>query len=373
MKNNSSGNIQNILPPPWISVILILTGLTWIIVKLRELCFFLLLAYLISYLIHPSVSWLEQKKGVPRWMGCIGVVGGVCLVALLLLLSVLPYILNEVIRLIQHLPSSFSQAQEVITNSLKNIPFINHLPWDQLITGSKISEFLKSRLINDGTLKTVTAALGSALLGGYSFGMTVINLALLPFFVFYITIDFIPLHKNALLTIPSRYRPKVTQIITKINKIIREFLTGQIIVGAILSVLYLVGLQIVGLQLSAAISIISGFGNLVPYLGGILGAFLATLISISSVGSLGHVLGVWTVFIVVQLLESFLITPKIVGDQVGVSPLTVSIALIAGGTLFGLLGIMIAVPATAALKILLWELLVYLKADVTLATDANKK
>lgn len=364
MQTTKKLTVQDFLPPLWISTLIVTGVLLWILSSLRELCFFLLLSYLISYLIHPAVTWLERHR-ISRAMGCV-IVGCVILLGgALTLLSILPYLLGELSRLMTRLPSSVAQAENILVDTLKGLPFVGHLAWDELITRSRISGFVKEKLLNPETVATVGRALGSALLQGYSLGITILNLILLPFFVFYLTIDYLGLHQRAVLFVPIKQRKYVTALAHRIDDSVREFIKGQLIVGGILACLYMVGLGLIQLELAAAISIIAGFGNLVPYLGGAVGIVLASLVSLSSHSSLSHLLMVFLVFGLVQTCESFLITPKIVGDKVGISPLTVTIALIAGGTLFGLLGIMLAVPATAALKILAWEVLVLVRADIT--------
>jgi predicted PurR-regulated permease PerM len=120
----------------------------------------------------------------------------------------------------------------------------------------------------------------------------------------------------------------------------------------VLFVLYAIGLWLVGVDLWLLLAAISGFGNIIPYVGFISGILLSSLMALVTFGDVSHLLWVWGVYAAVQALEGTFITPKILGESVGLSPLVIILALFVGGQLFGLLGIFLAVPAAAALRVL---------------------
>jgi predicted PurR-regulated permease PerM len=135
------------------------------------------------------------------------------------------------------------------------------------------------------------------------------------------------------------------------------FFRGQMTVACVMAVLYWLGLWMVGLPWAFVVGMVSGLLNVVPYLGIAIGAVLATIITLVTEPTLTQLILVWAVFASVQLLEGFVLTPKIVGEQVGIHSLTVIIALIIGGQLFGFAGLILAIPGAAALKVLVNQFL----------------
>jgi predicted PurR-regulated permease PerM len=195
----------------------------------------------------------------------------------------------------------------------------------------------------------------SALLKGYSLTLTILNLLLLPFIVYYLALDLKRVHYSVLIWTPKQARRRIRTIARKIDVTISAFLKGQVTVALILSVLYVTGLGILGIEQWFVLGVISGIGSVVPYLGAIIGVTLSTLMTLATFGTVQSLLLVWGLYVVVQALEGTLITPRIVGDQVGLSPLLVILALFAGASLFGVLGVLFAIPVAASLRVLTLE------------------
>ncbi len=151
---------------------------------------------------------------------------------------------------------------------------------------------------------------------------------------------------------PLTRRNKFLAICSEVDGYISAFVRGQAIVCSLLFVLYAVGLWLVGVDLWLLLAALSGFGNIIPYAGFMVGIVLSSLMALVTFGDLAHLIWVWVVYGVVQVLEGTFITPKVVGDSVGLSPLTVILALFAGGQLCGLLGVFLAIPAAAVLRVL---------------------
>ena len=208
---------------------------------------------------------------------------------------------------------------------------------------------------NSEALGGVMPAVSGTLLKGYSITLTIVNLLLLPFFVYYIALSFHGLQQKTLLLLPHHARPDAQRILTQIDGSVSAYVRGQLTVCTILFFLYAVGLRIIGIDLWLLVAVIAGFGNMIPYIGTISGVIIGSVMALVTFGSVSYMLIVWALFAVVQFIEGTFITPKIIGDRVGLPPLAVILALFAGGALFGLLGIFIAVPIAAALRVLLKE------------------
>ena len=218
------------------------------------------------------------------------------------------------------------------------------------------SEFDIFSHFDSGVLKNIGLGVKSTLLQGYSTALTVANLALLPFITYYLALDFDRLHHEILDFVPPRFRPRLVELCGEIDGDIKNFVAGQVLVALVLAGLYSIGLGLVGIDLWLLIGVTAGLLNVVPYLGFLIGIVLSSIMALLTFGDFIHVAYVWGVFMVVQGLEGMVITPKILGDKVGISPLLVILAIFAGGKLFGLLGVFLAVPGAAVLRILLRHL-----------------
>ncbi|MCB0310362.1 MAG: AI-2E family transporter, partial [Bdellovibrionales bacterium] len=257
---------------------------------------------------------------------------------------------REYQNLISNLPDYLSEAKQRVLPYLGKLR--DYIPASVLSGNLSESEFKEIASFGPNIANKVFSGIASVALQGYSITLAITNLFLLPFIVFYLAVDFKRLHLALLQLFPVIKRAKVKSLFLEMDQYLAAFVRGQLLVCFILSILYAIGLGLVGVELWFLLGVVSGFGNIVPYLGFLIGIVLSTIMALVTFADLSHVLAVWAVFAVVQTLEGTFITPKVVGDKVGLSPLVVILAVIAGGTLFGLLGIFLAVPGAAVLKVL---------------------
>ena len=179
---------------------------------------------------------------------------------------------------------------------------------------------------------------------------------LVPVVLFYLLRDWDKLVANVDSIIPRRYHDRVTTLAREVDEVLAEFLRGQISVMLLMSAFYVIGLWIVGLEFALPIGIITGMLVFIPYLGVMVGLILATLAAFMQFTSIAGVIPVWIVIGAGQLAEGMLITPKLVGDRIGLHPVAVIFALLAFGQLFGFFGVLLALPASAALLVWLRHL-----------------
>ncbi len=347
MSPDYSNSKRDLMPPLWVLGLMALGLALWLVWRLQEIMVLLVVGYCIAYLIDPCLTWLAQKR-ISRPFGIVLL----CLLALsvlaLMLLTAVPVILREYTKLVNFLPSYVQTFEE------RFLPLVTpYLPaWPVNI------DDLRGQLSNlsgvaPQILTRVMQGAGTALLSGYSVGMTLLNLLLLPFIVYYLALDFRQMHLSALKLFPILKREHIKAFFLEIDSYVSAFVRGQLIVCCILALLYALGLGIVGVELWPLLALISGFGNLIPYLGFIVGIVCSSIMALITFGDLWHVVQIWGVYALVQFLEGSFISPKIVGDSVGLSPLVVILAVVIGGSLFGLLGIFLAVPGAAVLKVVL--------------------
>jgi predicted PurR-regulated permease PerM len=210
------------------------------------------------------------------------------------------------------------------------------------------------------TLAQFARASGQALLNAVLF---LANFALFAFVAGYLLKDFDGLVTAARELIPPRYRPKAVEIFTKIDHQLRSFVRGQVTVCLFLGMFYAVGLLICDVPFALLIALFGTVASLIPYLGVAMTVIPALGMVFLRHGLDWHIVGVIGTFVLAQGLEGNILTPKVVGDQVGLHPVWVILAIMVFGSALGFLGVLIAVPLAAALKVLVVESVQYYKSS----------
>jgi predicted PurR-regulated permease PerM len=197
-----------------------------------------------------------------------------------------------------------------------------------------------------------TKVLFSVTQSGGAVAAAVLSLFLVPIITFYLLRDWdaILAHLGAL--IPGEHRDTVVGLARDTDEVLGAFLRGQLLVMLALSVIYSVGLGLVGLKFAIAIGVVSGLVSFVPYLGFVFGIVLASMTVVLEPDPLWRLVGVVATFSVAQFIEGSLLTPKLVGDRIGLHPVLIIFAVAAGGQLFGFFGILLALPAAAVLSVI---------------------
>ena len=344
---------ESFLPPLWILTAAFLAGVVWVTVQLRELVVLLVVGYFLAYAIDPILERL-QRRGIGRawgfWVVALVLAGLLALLGL----TAIPTLVDEFAKLSDNLNHYLEVGRSKVGPLLEQ--FREKLP--EPLRGSESADDLLGKRpaalssVSGDTLKGVGNAVLGTLLSGYNRVLTLVNIALLPFIVYYLAVDLPRIHQFFIELVPLTRRSKVEGVFGEIDGYVSAFVRGQVIVCSILFVLYAIGLGFVGVDLWLLLAFIAGFGNLIPYVGFASGILLSSLMALVTFGDFQHVLWVWAVFGTVQALEGTFITPRVMGESVGLPPLVVILALFAGGQLFGLLGIFLAIPAAAVVRVL---------------------
>jgi predicted PurR-regulated permease PerM len=179
------------------------------------------------------------------------------------------------------------------------------------------------------------------------------NVVLVPFLTFYFLRDWDVLKERVAALVPRDHIGTVTRLATESDAVLGAFLRGQFSVMLVLGVLYALGLWAVGLDLGLLIGFIAGIVSFVPYLGPASGVVLGVIAALVQYGDWKHVALVLGVFGIGQVIESYFLTPRLVGDKIGLHPVAVIFAIMAGGQLFGFLGVLLALPVAAVANVLL--------------------
>lgn len=304
-----------------------------------------LLALGTAYVLNPIVTALE-RRGLNRPVGTSVVFGGCTLLLAGAVLYLIPVFRDEA----EKLPDFFLRASERV------------VPQVEQLLGRPLPELLRQRMTEMGAqaseLLQSAGPTAARLLASFAgntarFVATLLGLLVVPVLAFFFLQDYPQLVARVKGLVPRRAVGLVNRRLSEVDDVLSAFVRGQVTVGAILSVLYTVGLGFARIDLAIVIGVIAGFGNMVPYLGTTLGVVLALLglmLSWQGAWQLAVVVGT---FVFAQMAEGFVITPRVVGDKVGLSSVAVIIAILAFGELFGFTGILLAVPTTAILKVVL--------------------
>ena len=340
---------ESFIPPLWILTIVALAFLIYVLVTLQEMVILLVLSFSVAYVMAPALDYLE-RKGLSREVSVIVVIVGLVLAILLAMATTIPTLLREYHQLLDKFPEYSKLVREKLGPLVQY--FSAYLPseWVEAIESGSIASLLA---LDENIPKRIANGLWQTLLSGYNLTLSLLNAVIFPFVVYYLAVDYKRMYEGLLSWVPFLHRRNAEQVLSEIDEQVSAYIRGQLFVGFVMFLMFATGLGIIGVELWLLVAFISGFGNLVPYVGSIVGVTLATIMALVTYGSFTYVLLVWGLYALVQFLEGTFITPKVIGDSVGISPLVVILALIAGGSLFGLLGIFLAVPVIAALKVII--------------------
>ncbi|NOK10591.1 AI-2E family transporter [Corallococcus exercitus] len=304
-----------------------------------------LLALTGAYAFNPLVTLLE-KRGVDRTWGTSILFFAGTLLMVGAGLYLVPVFRDEAAKL----PGFFQRASTQVVpqvESLLGVSLPDLVSQRTAELGEKASELIQSA-------GPTAARLVASFAGNTArFAATLLGLSVVPVLAFFFLQDYPRLMGRIQDLLPRRSVALVSQRFREVDEVLSAFVQGQLTVGAILSVLYAVGLSVARIDLAIAIGLIAGFGNMVPYLGTGIGVVLAVLGVLLSWQGPWQLAVVAATFIIGQLAEGFVITPRVVGEKVGLAPVAVIIAVLAFGELFGFVGILLAVPASAILKVVL--------------------
>ncbi|ADD69151.1 protein of unknown function UPF0118 [Denitrovibrio acetiphilus DSM 12809] len=331
-------NYKNLLVIAGVALVLLLMYRIQSIISIFAVSFF------IAYLLDPAIDKLETWK-IPRAAGILIFMVLLTIILVCAMLYVVPYLYYEINYLANMVPDIVNS----VTNTAQN--FAERMNIYVSLEGIKNQLAPKAGAIAKQTLAAALGILSSASTAVSS----IVNIAIIPILVFYFLKDFDRINTKIFDALNRKYDNDIKRYITEFDKILSAYFRGQLIVAAILGVLYTIILLVVGIKPAVLIGIVSGVLSVVPYLGFIIGFAASLILAFVQFQDILHPLMVFIGFAVVQAIEGNLITPKIVGESLGLHPTAVIFALLAGGSLFGIGGMIIALPVAAFIKILLSE------------------
>ena len=315
----------------------------------------LCIAFALAYILNPAVEFLE-RHGVKRLPGILVVFCLALVVCSLFAVFLAVSITGEFSSIQLNLPAYVQHLYEITPAAIKK--YLGVETSDKLAI--QLNNLLQQiRAAAPDLLKPLLEFLRKALSSTVEMVLALLGYFIIPVYLFYLLCD-LPQLKTAIETfIPERFRPAYAHKLAEVDAVLSGFVRGQLSVCAILAVLYSAGLFAIGIDLAIAIGLLAGATFIIPYVGTIIGICLSVVMALLKFNDVLHPLLCLGWFGFVQLLEGTIITPKIVGDTVGLHPLVAIVALLIGGQLFGIAGMLVAVPVTAVLQVFLRSLLAY--------------
>ncbi len=325
-------------------VAVVVIGLLFIY-QIRNIFVFIIIAVLLAYLAHPPVRWLRRHR-VPRSLAIIIVFLGLFLFGLVLVGITVPIIYTEATQLVGEIPHAL-ESMETRLNAL----FISYFPesTQQFAFREYFYQFVDSIKTNlPATLQHSYSFVSRTISGTVTF---LLGLVLIPLMGFYFLVDAERFKRAFKLLFPRAYNERIETTIWQMNLMLGRYVRGQLMLSLIMGTMVAIGLTVLGVKYAVLLGIIAGIAELVPMAGPIIGFVPAGLLALT--------ISPWKLVLVIifyallHLFENNFLVPRIMGKNMDLHPLTVIIAMIIGAQVFGLVGVLMALPVTAAVKIVL--------------------
>ncbi|MCO4761974.1 MAG: AI-2E family transporter [Myxococcales bacterium] len=322
----------------------------WVTIRLKVVTAPVIVGFFIAYALNPLVIWL-RKHHVPAFVALTLPLALVIAVGILLIVVVIPGLASELLSASQTFPARL-QALLVDLDPI----------WQRNF-GIKPSSYFEPATLRDNLQRVVvelagpaTSVVGWLLSSARDLFLAAANVLLVFVAAAFMIDDYDRIVARCASLIPPRERPQITRIVTRIDEMMKGFLGGELVLFLLASISFTSGLLILNVPFAGLIGFAAALIYLVPYIGIILGAALAVAFSLLEDPSLATVSGVLAVFGTFYVIDLLFITPRIIGGRVGLTPLVVLLGIIAGGELFGIIGVLLAIPCLAVARILLVEL-----------------
>jgi predicted PurR-regulated permease PerM len=333
-------------------------------------CSLLIASFIVAFVTAPVVDRLQRWK-LPRALAAGIVLAGIGLIVIGLIVLLVPALTAQWWRISERLPEGIAYVEGTL------IPYIEtHLGVDIPDTSAGLATLLRQHLPMLGARIAAPLSQAFAKTFGSVIGIlgAIANFILVPVLAFYLLLHFHQIRPRFESLVPRRHHDRVHALVDEVDASLAGFVRGQLTVAMVLGVLLALGLSIVGIEGALVIGLLSGLLNMIPFIGTAIGVTLSLLIAVGQLSGWGPILGVAIVFLVTQTLEGNVITPRLVGKSVGLPPVVVILAVLAGGEILGFAGLLLAVPMAAVLKVLLGEARrTYLASDAYADSPAPEK
>ncbi|KPF66411.1 ABC transporter permease [beta proteobacterium AAP99] len=321
-------------------------ALLWVLWLLSPILAPFVAGIVLAYMLNPGVEWLQRHRFNRTWASLV-MISLALLAMLLLVLILVPVIAQQAELMRNQLPNVVDRVNQVL------IPKLNQVLGTQIqLDAGTFRSLIMDTFDKDAATKLVNSVMS----GGLAVVGWLGTLLLLPLVVFYV-LDSWP-HWVAKVhgLVPQRWQGQTSGIAREIDDLLAQFLRGQLSVMLALAIYYSAALAVAGFSVALPVGILTGLLVFIPYLGFALGLVLALMAALLQFGTVYGFVAVAVIYGFGQLLESFVLTPRLVGERIGLHPLVVIFALMAFGQLFGFVGVLIALPVSAVIAVALRRL-----------------
>lgn len=349
--NDANANSSSRGPLEWMrwvpAVLLALLFLYLLLIGGRIVLAPMLVSMTLAYVLAPVVKWFERRGWTRPSAALLAMTTG-AMISILALIFVLPSLWKQ-------LSQSYDQAQTLVGDPARRELLLGKIRQ----INPQLYEIIKERadrLGNPAERERLYAWAAGWLRSGLfrlvDLTTSILDLLLIPFFVFYMLADFHRMRARIDRLIPPRFRSVATRLLIQVNNVLSSYVRSQLLIALAMGVLYSLGFAVLRVPLALTLGMLSGLLNFVPYLGTLTGMVLSLLFVTLDGAGLWRISGVLLVFTLVQSLEGYYLTPRLLGSRLNLHPMWVLVGLMIGGSLFGLLGIILAVPVIAVAKVL---------------------
>jgi len=315
------------------------------------------LASVLAYALHPWVERMAARR-VPRWLGAGLAIAVLMLVMVAVALLIVPVVSKQLPLLREQVPALLEHLNVWLA------PWATRFGIDLQVDVNLVRDTLR-KLVSGHEGELIDGLLSSLRIGGSAVLALIGNFTLMPIVAYYLLLDWNGLVGRVKALVPPRWQASTQHFLDETDDVLGQYLRGQLLVMGILAVFYTVALALCGLKLALPIGVFTGLAVFVPYLGFGLGLVLALLAALLQFQSLTAVALVGVVYAVGQVGESLYLTPRLLGERIGLHPIAVIFALLAFGHLLGFVGVLIALPASAVLLVALRRLqALYVDSDL---------
>lgn len=306
------------------------------------------IAFALAYLMDPLVDRLTSFK-FSRTLSVLILMLAFFFLALGSVVLLIPIFSMQAESLAKNIPTYIGIFQEWFRPVLDLIKGIDP---------ARVEEFVNEGLSRFGELPMKVLEFSSKFVWGsvsnlFNIVLMFANLVIIPVVMFYLLRDFDSINEKLLRLVPPRFQEKTKDIVLEVDRVLSRFVRGQLMVAGLMGVMYSFGLFLCDTPMSLSLGMMAGLANLVPYLGLVLGFVPSALLTYMHTQEWLPVLAVAGVFGFVQAMEGMFITPRVVGDNIGLHPVAVILAVLLGGELFGIVGMILGVPGVAVLNVLM--------------------
>ncbi len=322
------------------------------------------IAFALAYLLDPLVDRLASFK-FSRTLSVLLLMLVFFFLALGCIIILIPIFSLQAENLAKNIPTYVGVFQQWMRPILDLISGLD---------SARVEEFLNEGLSRFGELPMKALQFSSKFIWGsisnlFNIILMLANLVIIPVVMFYLLRDFDSINNKLLALVPPRFQGKIKDVVLDIDQILSRFVRGQLMVAGLMGVMYSAGLFLCDTPMSLSLGMMAGLVNIVPYLGLILGLVPSILLTYIHSQEWLPVVGVVGVFAFAQAIEGMVITPRVVGDNIGLHPVAVILAVLLGGELFGLAGMILGVPGVAVLNVLLARGIVQYKMSALYSSD----